>query len=231
MKGDHPQRRLLNDEVHARPYELLSAPLRLEHHARLTDDVAVERALLAELCASHGLEPPDPEAGFLSLDLGDWRLRWERHTEFSTWTLIVPGPFDDPFGPAPHGVDAELRARLPGQRLVALKLAVEPKGLAERSLVELGALFDSNTVAGSRVTDGAADVWIDYQKALEVAPNSEPLKDLAHEQIDRILDTDVRQLPRSRILSEFRTPLCVLPESGYRNDELVRLRTDLSIRC
>ena len=39
----------------------------------------------------------------------------------------------------------------------------EPQGAVERSLVELGALFASNTVSGSRVTGGAADVWTDYQ--------------------------------------------------------------------
>jgi len=163
MKGDHPLRRILNDEVHARPYELLSAPLRLEHYARLTDDVAEERALLAEVCTAHGLEVPAADATFLSLDLGDFRLRWERHTEFSTWTLIEPGPFDHPFAAMLNALDASWRERLPGERLVAIKLAIEPQGQAERSLVELGELFASNTVAGSRVTDGAADVWTDYQ--------------------------------------------------------------------
>jgi len=163
VKGDHPLRRQLNDEVHARPYELLAAPLRLEHHARLTDDVAAERALIAEMCAQHGLQAPADDAVFLSLDFGSWRLRWERHTEFSTWTLIVPGPFADPFATPQHGLDDTWRARLPGARMVALKLALEPQGLPARSLVELGTLFASNTVAGSRVTDGAADVWTDYQ--------------------------------------------------------------------
>ena len=163
MKGDHPLRRILNDEVHARPYELLAAPLRLEHFARLTDDVAGERALLAEICAANGLPAPDDDEVFLSLDLGSCRLRWERHTEFSSWTLIVPGPFDAPFAPPPSCLDSAWRDRLPGERLVALRLAIEPQGSAERSLVELGALFASHTVAGSRVSGAAADAWTDYQ--------------------------------------------------------------------
>ena len=163
MKGDHPLRHTLNDEVHARPYELLAAPLRLEHYARLTDDLAGERALLAEICVANGLPELDGDAVFMSLDLGSCRLRWERHTEFSSWTLIVPGPFDAPFAPVPSCLEEHWRERLPGERLVALRLAIEPQGSPERSLAELGALFASNTVAGSRVTGDGADVWTDYQ--------------------------------------------------------------------
>jgi uncharacterized membrane-anchored protein len=47
--------------------------------------------------------------------------------------------------------------------LVCLKLALEPRERSERSLVALGDLFASNTVAGSRVTGGAAEIWTDYQ--------------------------------------------------------------------
>ncbi len=163
MKGDHPLRRVLNDEVHARPYELLAAPLRVEHHARLSEDADAERALLAELCAAQQRPEPAADAAFMSVNLGTCRLRWERHTEFSTWTLIVAGPFEAPFDPAPTCLDPAWRQRLPGDRMVALRLALEPQGLRERTLAELGALFATNTVAGSRVADGAADVWTDYQ--------------------------------------------------------------------
>jgi uncharacterized membrane-anchored protein len=223
VKGDHPLRRVLNDEVHARPYELLSAPLRLEHHARLTDDVAAERALLDELCADHGLAPPAADAGFLSIDFGDWRLRWERHTEFSPWTLIVPGAFDAPFAAAAHGIDDAWRARLPGERLVALKLAVEPQGLPERSLIELGALFDSNTVAGSRVTDGAADVWTDYQ-----------LHDDGYGWI-LVRDHDLRQRQAGRLVQRMldmetyrMMALLGLPPAREHGRELARLDDELA---
>lgn len=223
MIGDHPLRRQLNDEVHARPYELLAAPLRLEHHARLTDDVARERELLAELCQGHGLAAPDPGANFLRLDFGDWRLRWERHTEFSTWTLIVPGPFDAPFATAAHGIDDALRERLPGERMVALKLAIEPQGLPERSLEELGTLFDSNTVTGSRVTAGAADVWTDYQ-----------LHDDGYGWI-LVRDHDLRQRQAGRLVQRLldmetyrMMALLGLPLAREHGRELARLDADLA---
>lgn len=223
MIGDHPLRRQLNDEVHARPYELLAAPLRLEHHARLTDDVALERALLAELCQAHGLAAPGPSANFLSLDFDHWRLRWERHTEFSTWTLIVPGPFDAPFATAAHGIDDALRERLPGERMVALKLAIEPQGLPERSLVELGTLFDANTVTGSRVTGGAADVWTDYQ-----------LHDDGYGWI-LVRDHDLRQRQAGRLVQRLldmetyrMMALLGLPLAREHGRELARLDADLA---
>ncbi|HEY5790090.1 MAG TPA: DUF3422 domain-containing protein [Gammaproteobacteria bacterium] len=160
---EHPQRRQLNDEVHARPYELLAVPVRLLHYACLSDDPAAERALLAELCATAGAPAPATDVNFLRLELDGCRLRWERHTEFSSWTLVLPGPFSAPFADSTESPPCAWSERLPGELLVALKLAVEPQGTPARSLVELGALFASNTVAGSRVTDGAAEAWTDYQ--------------------------------------------------------------------
>ncbi len=222
MNGDHPLRRELNDEVHARPYELLSAPLRLEHYARLTDDVAGERALLAEICAAHDLTTPVADSAFLSLDLGHCRLRWERHTEFSTWTLIVNGPFDSPFTTTLDALDESWRERLPGERLVALKLAIEPQGLAERTLVDLGELFASNTVAGSRVAGGAADVWTDYQ---------------LHDGYGWILvrDIDLRQRQAGRLVQRMldmetyrMMALLGLPPAREHGQELVRLDGELA---
>ncbi|MDX1595106.1 MAG: DUF3422 domain-containing protein, partial [Gammaproteobacteria bacterium] len=223
MKGDHPLRRTLNDEVHARPYELLAGPLRLEHYARLTDDVAGERALIAEICAANGRPAPAADAVFLSLDLGSCRLRWERHTEFSSWTLIVPGRFDAPFEPAPSCLDPGWRDRLPGERLVALKLAIEPQGVAERSLVELGELFASNTVAGSRVAGGAADVWTDYQ-----------IHDDGYGWV-LVRDIDLRMRQAGRLVQRLldmesyrMMALLGLPPAREHGRELVRLDTELA---
>jgi uncharacterized membrane-anchored protein len=223
MKGDHPLRRILNDEVHARPYELLSAPLRLEHYARLSDDVAGEKLLLTEICAAHGVATPAADTAFLSLDLGHCRLRWERHTEFSTWTLIVPGPFDSPFATTLHALDESWRERLPGERLVALKLAIEPQGLPERSLVEFGELFASNTVAGCRVAGGAADIWTDYQ-----------LHDDGFGWI-LVRDVDLRQRQAGRLVQRMldmetyrMMALLGLPPAREHGRELVRLDGELA---
>ena len=87
--------------------------------------------------------------------------------------------------------------------------------------------------AAADYRDAAAfsQIWEDFAIAIEAAPTSEPLLELARSETDRVLSQDPSGLPRSRVLSEFRAPLCVLPKAGYRGEELDTMRSNLSIRC
>ncbi|HJV64041.1 MAG TPA: DUF3422 family protein, partial [Albitalea sp.] len=89
MLTAHPQRETLHNEVHARPYERLTAPLQLSHIA-LLGEVEQAREHLAALLRRHHLPPPAPETNHLSADLGGLHLRWEKHTEFHTCTFWKP---------------------------------------------------------------------------------------------------------------------------------------------
>jgi len=74
-------------------------------------------------------------------------------------------------------------------------------------------------------------IWEDFASAIVAAPTSEPLLGLVRSETDRILSRDPSGLRRSRVLSEFRAPLCVLPKAGYRSEELENMRASLKIRC
>ena len=160
---DHPLRRRLTDEVHARPIQPLTAPLRASHLAMLTAGVpdSAEREHLATLCAGLAAPPPPAETDHFSLDLGLGRLRWERHTEFSTYTLFRPGPFAEPFDDhALALLPADWLDGLPGQRLVAVHLALDT---TEQDHDRLEAAFTGHVLAGSQLLGGAARGWSDYR--------------------------------------------------------------------
>ncbi|CAA7623410.1 DUF3422 family protein [Magnetospirillum sp. UT-4] len=160
---EHPGRRALAGEVHARPYEQVSAPLRASHLAVLHDgdDAARERSHLAELLASHGAEPPGEGATYFSRELGALRLRWERHTEFSSYTFLRFDAFDQPFSPtALDLVPVDWVERLPGQLMTAVHLAVEGR---VRGSDDMAALFDGNPLVGSTVLGGAGEAWTDFR--------------------------------------------------------------------
>ena len=103
---DHPQRIALADEVHARPPEPLTTPARVSYVAVLVDSQAREQELrhLHTLCKRYGVAGPLAEASHFRVTLADalgtMRLKWERHGEFSGYTLHVEGlaeaPFDAP---------------------------------------------------------------------------------------------------------------------------------------
>ncbi len=164
--SDYPQRTLLNNEVHARPYERLTAPVRASYLALLTgiETAEGERAHIKALCTRNGVNPPAAGANHFSNDLGIFRLRWERHTEFSTYTFLHAAPFDAPFDDAPiRRVPEDWLKRLPGEVLTAVHLALEPSSKPVRSVDELSALFVADTLVGSKVLGSAAVALTDFQ--------------------------------------------------------------------
>ena len=65
---DHAQRFNLNNEVHARPYQILSAPIRISHLALISVDRDAELDAIAELCDRSNIHRPDFEANFSVAD-------------------------------------------------------------------------------------------------------------------------------------------------------------------
>ena len=161
---EHPQRRALVDEIHARPYLLLRAPVRLSHLAVLTGEggQAAERAHLDQLCRTFNVAPPPADAPLFSARLGPLLFRWERHTEFSTYTFAADGPFDQPFKEPPSSrLPADWLKAIPGEAISAVHIAIEPASAPDRAVEQTSALFDNNTVIGSAVHGGQARVWTD----------------------------------------------------------------------
>jgi len=160
---EHGMRRTLAGEVHARPYEQLSAPVRASHLAILHEGLSAadERAFITELFAIHGAEPPGEGATHFSRDLGALRLKWERHSEFSTYTFLRFDAYAHPFAQnALELVPQDWLERLPGSLISALHVAVEKVG---RPVDEIPALFDGNQMVGSHVLGGAGEVWTDFR--------------------------------------------------------------------
>ncbi len=165
---DHPLRRALIDELHARPFAQVTAPQRASHLALLTgEDPAEDRAQVAVLCTAHGVPPPGSEDTYLMADLGPFRLRWERHTEFSSYTFFQdpgdPGRGDPDWGaPVLDSVPRDWLAALPGQLLVGVHLELEARDAPQRGEEALTRLFGTDNTAGSVVSGGAAAVWMDF---------------------------------------------------------------------
>lgn len=164
--SDHPDRITLNNEVHARPYERLSAPLRATCISMLSGVASAEseRGCIEDLSRRYGVNRPPAGANHFSADFGGFRLRWERHTEFSAYTILHSAPFAAPFEDPPlTRVPRGWLATLPGRVLTAVHIAIEPAQRAIRSVDELGDLFVPGSLVGSRVSGGSATAWTDFQ--------------------------------------------------------------------
>ncbi len=87
---DHLQRLALHNEVHARPPEPMQAPLAISRVVMWVDRASAQasRDHLAQLLHDHHLPAPDAHTTHVRMDLGAFRLRWELHTEFVSWTFM-----------------------------------------------------------------------------------------------------------------------------------------------
>lgn len=168
MLKAHPQREALHNEVHARPYERLTAPLALSHVALVGVDAAQVREHVAALMRSRHLPLPAEDASHMSADLGGLHLRWEKHTEFHTLTFWKPlhearWQFD---APALADVPHDWLAALPGEWLVGLHILVHgDKAQQDRAPLQqlVRRTLQEETLVGAAVMGGDAEVYTDLQ--------------------------------------------------------------------
>ena len=161
---DDPERRALHDEIHARPPARLFTPERIAHLAlRIPPGArAAEEAALATLASQHGLPEPSFASGYLWMDCGEFRLKWERHTEFSGITVFrAVGGDDSGDVRALDAVPAVWRASLPGATIVYAEVDVRQGGAGAVDAASAG--FGDATVVGARVSDGSAIALTDFR--------------------------------------------------------------------
>jgi uncharacterized membrane-anchored protein len=163
---DHPLRHALTHEVHARPPAILRPPLRGSQLAMLSgeDAAAAERAQLERLCDWAGASRPPAGTNHAHIRMGSFEIRWERHTEFSTWTILRPGRFGAPFGESVlAALPAGWLAGLPGELMVGIHFAVLAADQPLPDPGELTAIFGSSQYVGSAVLGGAGIAWTDFR--------------------------------------------------------------------
>ena len=96
---------------------------------------SVHHSALAELSRARGVTVPDRNARHHAMPWGQGTLRWERHTEFSTWFWDGPLPeafggeiLDHPFG---DGFSA------PGPLMSGIRLEIRHEGPAVEAAMQL----------------------------------------------------------------------------------------------
>jgi uncharacterized membrane-anchored protein len=84
----HPLRAAILGEVHARPFTPIETPRRLLHFAFDTagERAQADRRALTNFAERCGLAPLKPTDKQLRVVLDRTVLRWEQHSEFTTYT-------------------------------------------------------------------------------------------------------------------------------------------------
>lgn len=160
----HPLRRQVLEEVHARPFQLTRAPRRFLHWSFTTEAGTAEedRAALDAWCEATGSERPTPGSNFHRAVFPSARLRWERHTEFATYTWDTAAAPNEPFGwPLAEASPVGEALVAPGPLLASVDLVLLQ---ADAEPAELADLFDATSLCVSSVHDGAALIITDFRQ-------------------------------------------------------------------
>ncbi|MBV6325059.1 DUF3422 family protein [Duganella violaceipulchra] len=194
-KLNHPMRVPLSAEIHSRPFLQLQAPESLTHFALYVQQDqpsqkfhrSSQHQILEQLCLHYGVAAPAPQARYFFHDFDRFRLKWECHTEFATYTFVERQGSSLTFGhedsrsgddgsarvrisdltpafermPLQH-VPQEWLAGLHGKIIVAAHVLLckgEPDDSgAVRAIRDL---FQGKSLVGSSVGSGA-EVWTDF---------------------------------------------------------------------
>ncbi len=130
LPPDHPQRAQLYSELHARPAAIIEMPALVVLIAVLNDGVSRndELAHLQRLPHQAQLGLNDLESNFLRIQFDQYSLKWERHTEFTRYSIVLPLPQDTHLGQNPDQLRSALQLdagwlnTIPGQTLAAVDL-------------------------------------------------------------------------------------------------------------
>ncbi len=160
----HPSRSEVLAEVHARPFTAITKPARILHFAFDTSGGRGEaaRQALAEFCDAHGLSGPKASERHWRAAVGDAVLRWEPHSEFTTyrWELASTSGSLRPFVPPAANLAEPMRQLPPpGPLLVALDLHI----VADDGAIALDQVFQRDSLAVSETNSKQAVVATDFQ--------------------------------------------------------------------
>lgn len=163
----HPSRVALHNEIHARPPEAMTAPMAISHVVMLCDAVQrqASRDHVAALMRDHHLPPPDLASTHIRVDLGGYRLRWELHTEFVTYTFMRSLGGDTLNERKPQSaievVPQDWLDKLPGEALTSMHVWGLPTNVFDATAI-IKHVLNEETLVGSVVADGSAEVHTDF---------------------------------------------------------------------
>ncbi|WP_180735262.1 DUF3422 domain-containing protein [Paraburkholderia sp. PGU19] len=154
---DHPLRAELAAELHARPFLKLAESVALTHYAVYAEhNPSIHETVLRALCRDSGLPPPADGMTHYSVQSSfGWHLKWERHTEFSTFTFVIPRNDADYFSDvAIEGIPANWFEQIAGNRFVACRMELLSGDHARTIREAPSQWIDGPILVGSSVLGG-----------------------------------------------------------------------------
>ena len=170
---NHPSRIELHAEIHARPHAQIRIPALVTNVSVLSAGVTVEDELhvLRQLPGQASLSRADMMQSFLRLHIGDYLVKWERHGEFTRYSITQALPSHADWDAANPDISTMLNLpagwleSIPGKTISATQLAliqVKPH-TEEELLVTAKQWLGTETFVAARIGAGYATAFTDFR--------------------------------------------------------------------
>ena len=165
---EHPLRDRLNKEFHARSPIQLSGPMLVSHLAFFHEDppVDIERENVLRLCQTSACKFLDNSTTHMTIDAGSFLLRWETHTEYSSYTFfrnLGNSESLDPDATALDTVFPDWLNGIPGKLLVATHVELRSTAdLSPEKVLSGLSPTSGRQMVVARIANGAAWVFTDF---------------------------------------------------------------------
>lgn len=163
----HPLRQRLNNELHARPAIALGEAEWVSYLALLNDGCTAqaEEAHLHALCEALGATfCPLIDGDHWVMESGRLRLKWERHSEFSSYTFFLARQADDGADTtALSAVPSDWLAAIPGTVIAASHVELRPVQGNPLDEIQAATADASDQVVATNIAGGAAWVVSDFR--------------------------------------------------------------------
>ncbi len=139
LPANDAQREGLHNEIHTRPSATFKLPALIVYVAVLNAGVSKsdELAHLQALPGQEDLSLESMQGSFLQLTCGGYKVIWERHTEFSRYTIVQPLPMHAGWGSVLPELATQVAtgpdwlSRIPGKTITAIHLAMLNEGIED----------------------------------------------------------------------------------------------------
>ncbi|MDD3354781.1 DUF3422 domain-containing protein [Zoogloea sp.] len=164
--AEHDLRQALNEEFHARPPVPLESPTLVSYlamHHEGGEAGAAQTHLIS--LGEHLGQVIDAEGRHRLIDCGHFQLKWELHSEFSSYTFFRPvgvGEGLDGSTTALAAVPRAWLASMPGKLIVATHLELRSAAEIPPASVMSRLSPIGKQMVGAQVADGAAWVFTDF---------------------------------------------------------------------
>lgn len=150
----------LHNEVHARPSARVRLPALITYVAVLNEGISreIERHHLSTLPGQDGVTAEQTKGHFLRLRCADFTVKWERHTEFTRYSIVQALPAnatsvnDLPAMAQQVATGTTWLREIPGRTVVAIQLAMLTENISNTALIEKAQQWlGDGTIIGSRM--------------------------------------------------------------------------------